>query len=320
MKRYEELRDSYNQKYSEHLATHKKTETQEKNWVSWDEYLGMVEKLKDSVQDLRKKKEWDKGDTLRYQNYLLSLLYSNYPLRNDFHDMEVITQRDFKKRSDNKNYFVIQTSKKPKYKIVLNEYKTSAKYKQQVILIDDPILTKAIDTWLSRRSTAGSAFIVSPSSTDLARPISSNELTKVLISLSSQWLDGKRVGSSLLRHIYLSDKYSDTLKEQGDDAKLMMHSKSMQEGYIKSDWCVVSAWLFCRVVQTYWNWILVSEIDIVTTTTNDGDSDEVHDTQCTSTEHFGATGDFGGNVTGFRHRKSQKFSDLYHTCLSIDAE
>ena len=69
VKRYEELRDSYNQKYSEHLATHKKTETQEKNWVSWDEYLGMVEKLKDSVQDLRKKKEWDKGDTLRYQNY-----------------------------------------------------------------------------------------------------------------------------------------------------------------------------------------------------------------------------------------------------------
>ena len=147
--------------------------------------------------------------------------------------MEVITQRDFKKRSDNKNYFVIQTSKKPKYKIVLNEYKTSAKYKQQVILIEVPILTKAIDTWLARRSTAGSAFILSPSSTD--RPISSNELTKVLISLSSQWLDGKRVGSSLLRHIYLSDKYSDTLKEQGDDAKLMMHSKSMQEGYIKSD-------------------------------------------------------------------------------------
>ena len=233
VKRYEELRDSYNQKYSEHLATHKKTETQEKNWVSWDEYLGMVEKLKDSVQDLRKKKEWDKGDTLRYQNYLLSLLYSNYPLRNDFHDMEVITQRDFKKRSDNKNYLVIQTSKKPKYKIVLNEYKTSAKYKQQVILIDDPILTKAIDTWLSRRSTAGTAFIVSPSDSD--RAITSNELTKVLISLSSQWLDGKRVGSSLLRHIYLSDKYSDTLKEQGDDAKLMMHSKSMQEGYIKSD-------------------------------------------------------------------------------------
>ena len=52
VKRYEELRDSYNQKYSEHLATHKKTETHEKNWVSWNEYLGMVGKLKDSVQDL----------------------------------------------------------------------------------------------------------------------------------------------------------------------------------------------------------------------------------------------------------------------------
>ena len=44
----------------------------------------------------------------------------------------------------------------------------------------------------------------------------------------------KKIGSSMLRHFYLSEKYFDKVKEMADDAKNMSHSLSMQKDYIKN--------------------------------------------------------------------------------------
>ena len=43
----------------------------------------------------------------------------------------------------------------------------------------------------------------------------------------------RRLGSSLLRHSYLSHKYGEEANEKEKDADLMMHSVAMQDGYIK---------------------------------------------------------------------------------------
>ena len=43
----------------------------------------------------------------------------------------------------------------------------------------------------------------------------------------------RRLGSSLLRHSYLSHKYGEEADEKEKDADLMMHSVAMQDGYIK---------------------------------------------------------------------------------------
>jgi len=43
----------------------------------------------------------------------------------------------------------------------------------------------------------------------------------------------KKIGSSLLRHIYLTDKYGDKLKEQKKSAENMAHSLKTQKEYIK---------------------------------------------------------------------------------------
>jgi hypothetical protein len=53
--------------------------------------------------------------------------------------------------------------------------------------------------------------------------------------VSSHFIPGKRLGLSLLRHIYLSSKYGDEVAEKAEDADLMMHSLAMQDGYIKED-------------------------------------------------------------------------------------
>jgi hypothetical protein len=39
----------------------------------------------------------------------------------------------------------------------------------------------------------------------------------------------------MLRHIYLSSKYGDDLKEREKDAKIMGHSLQTQKDYIKND-------------------------------------------------------------------------------------
>ena len=44
----------------------------------------------------------------------------------------------------------------------------------------------------------------------------------------------RSLGSSLLRHSYLSHKYADVNEEKQADADLMGHSQAMQDGYIKN--------------------------------------------------------------------------------------
>jgi hypothetical protein len=48
---------------------------------------------------------------------------------------------------------------------------------------------------------------------------------------------GKNIGSSMLRHIYLSEKYN--IDEMKKDADQMGHSLSLQKEYMKSDKPVV---------------------------------------------------------------------------------
>jgi len=42
----------------------------------------------------------------------------------------------------------------------------------------------------------------------------------------------KKVGSSMLRHIFLTDKYKDTLEEMKKDSVAMGHSTSQQRDYV----------------------------------------------------------------------------------------
>ena len=47
---------------------------------------------------------------------------------------------------------------------------------------------------------------------------------------------GKKIGSSLLRNIFLTDKYNDNAKEMADDVKAMgTSSNTATNNYIKTD-------------------------------------------------------------------------------------
>ena len=70
-------------------------------------------------------------------------------------------------------------------------------------------------------------FLVSSDGTPITAV---NAITRVLNRIF-----GKKVGSSMLRHIYLSNKYGDKLEEMKDDAEKMAHSLAQQKESIKTD-------------------------------------------------------------------------------------
>ena len=229
IEQYEVLRDKYQKEYNDIMSAHSKTDTQEKNWITWETYLSMIEKVYETVKSFEKNTEWTETQLLKYQEYLLLNLYRVSPLRHDFHDMAVKNHRQFNslnKSGTKDNYIVVPAN--GRYKFILNDYKTSAKYKQQILEIKDIKLKKIIKLFL-KHNTSG-YFIVSP--TNISKAIDTNNLTKVLIGLSVKYT-GKRVGSSMLRHIYLTTHIGPQLQEQAELAKMMGHSPEMQSGYVK---------------------------------------------------------------------------------------
>eukprot|EP01052_Picozoa_sp_SAG31_P049806 SAG31_NODE_11080_length_1068_cov_1.282766_1_plen_133_part_01 len=92
--KYIETRDKLNAEYSDQQATHKKSDTQEKNWVDFTEYVAKVDEIGKGLDYLFKKKEWSNSEKRKYQEWLLTKLYTVYQLRNDF-VMKIVTKSQF---------------------------------------------------------------------------------------------------------------------------------------------------------------------------------------------------------------------------------
>ena len=223
---YEKERDKYNENYQNLMKDHTKTESQEKNWVDWPDYVTMVEKMKRETTSLKSTQTWTMADKMKFQDYLVALLYQNYPLRNDF-VAKLIGKREYNRLTDDDtretNYVATNGSS---FTLVINEYKTSQKYGRKEIPMDDGQVKRALRKWF-RHNDSGSLLINSHN-----KPMQANGVSKLLTRVGQQRL-GRYLGSSLLRHSYLSHKYKAVTLEKQKDADLMMHSEAMQQAYIK---------------------------------------------------------------------------------------
>jgi hypothetical protein len=198
------------------------TETQKKNWTT-------MASLKKVAVDYRKEvnKIMDRGspfskkDIATYQEYLLSMLYTEMPpLRNDYAGM-VITYDETNLDADT-NYFVV--GEEVCY-FVLNNYKTKKQYGSQIIDIPEEVYP-VVTAWLGLNPTK--FFLINNKN----NPLNSNGLTKLLNKVFSS--TGKKISSGLLRHIYLSERYEANEKKKMKDAKSMLHSVATQQKvYVK---------------------------------------------------------------------------------------
>jgi hypothetical protein len=233
IQKYEKERDKYNAEYSELVQSHSKTDRQKEMWIEWPDYLKIVQQLQSEVQHY-KPGDWTKSMSALFQDYLIALLYSKYPLRNDFAHVNVITKGVFGglTLAEKKKHNYLVKHKTNKYFLVLNEYKTSAKYGEKRIELDEVVL-KPLRKWLRHNPT--DTLLINGK----GEPMTSNGITKSLARIGNRYR-GKPFGSSILRHSYLSHKYADSVakakaeeKEKEEDADLMGHSVQMQEDYVK---------------------------------------------------------------------------------------
>ena len=228
LKEYEKLRDGYNEEYAEQVQSHTKTDRQKAIWVDWVDYLEIVDKLRGEVKRF-KPGQWDDKQKMAYQDYLLALFYSKFPLRNDLSETKIITKKQYNQLTEEekkKANFVVKHHSN-RYFLLLNAYKTSAKYGEKKLELDGVVL-KALRKWL-RHSGSDYLFINTQ-----GQPLSSNGITKILNRIGRRFR-GKPFGSSILRHSYLSHKYGKINQEKEKDADIMGHSISTQSDYVKKD-------------------------------------------------------------------------------------
>jgi len=210
----------------------KKTEKQEKNWLSYDELVEIMNKLRKRVNydGLLKKSELSKKEFDLMQQWVVASLYllepdHNPPVRLDYAEMEIISDKDYNKiENPKKNYLVIK-SRNNKY-FAFNDYKTSRSYNEKEIKVG-PKLNSVINNWLRYNK---SGHLLLNANRD---PLSSNGLTKLLNKIFGG--TGKKVSVSMIRHAYLSNRYEADNEDKKKIAEAMMHSTSQQKEYIKED-------------------------------------------------------------------------------------
>jgi hypothetical protein len=199
-----------------------KTEKQKENWISWEEVKEKGDALGSAVAGFGKKRTITEQEFETLLHYTILALYTEtQPRRNqDYLDMMVV--KSMPKNADH-NYLVITKGKPSKF--IFNVYKTAKKYGQQTLDIP-PTLAEILKLYLKfhpQKKQTPHNFLVSYDGSPI---VAQNAITRVLNKVF-----GKKVGSSMLRHIFLSTKYD--IKEMEKDASAMGHSIEEQKKYMK---------------------------------------------------------------------------------------
>jgi len=100
----------------------------------------------------------------------------------------------------------------------LGEYKTSQKYGVKEIKVGKKLNT-VLNVWLKYNK---SKHLILNANGDQITP---NSLTKLLIKIFEP--SGKKISSSMLRSIYISEKFPPQNEEKTKLADLMLHSKEI---------------------------------------------------------------------------------------------
>jgi hypothetical protein len=211
----------------------KKTEKQEKNWKEFEEIMDIQKNLSASVDKFKNNQDITKKEYNKLLELLvLSLFTLQEPRRNQDYLYMYFVRKDNPKMDKNKNYIFKDGNK---YGVIFNKYKTSKKYGSQSFTIENDELNNIIESYLKHHpdNTGKKSknweikFLVKASGEPLEQI---NSITRVLNRVI-----GADISSSMLRHIFLSYKYGDNLKDRIDTAEKMGHSKEQQTKYIKFD-------------------------------------------------------------------------------------
>jgi hypothetical protein len=209
------------------------SEKQSENWLSWDVVKAHMDRLTEEMKALPEGSKLTPGQWETCLSFMLLSLYTEFePRRNqDYQYMYVNKNEGKQSDSDKVNYLILDTKE-----FIFRKYKTAKTHGEQRFPIP-PALFKNIELYLSHHpiwnvvkgkkitSKMGFPFLATHDGSPL---LAVNSITRILNKIF-----GKRVGSTMLRHIYLSNKYD--VKEMNETAEKMGHTGAVQREYLKTE-------------------------------------------------------------------------------------
>lgn len=205
--------------YNDNLKTNNnKSEKQENEWITQEEVKQKYNELEEETRPLWKKKTLTTEEYNKLLSFIVLSLYVLQPPRRNLDYLKMIAVSKYKGNEDKDyNYFDISNKK-----MIFNNYKTKGTYQSQEIDVNDKLFI-ILCMWIKKFKIKD--FILQKDESELDK----NGITKILYKIFN-----KKVGSSMLRNIYLTDKYSDLNKEKEKDATAMGNSINVIDStYVK---------------------------------------------------------------------------------------
>jgi hypothetical protein len=172
------------------------TESQKKNYIPWKDVENIYKNLKIEAEPLFKLKELNVAQFKKLQDFVLLSLYVLISPRRSL-DYTAFKIRNVDKEKD--NYMLKKGSK---YFFIFNQYKNSSRMGQQQIEVPNN-LKNILLKWIDKNPYE---YLIVNS---IGKQITQSKLNEYLNSIF-----GKKIGSSMLRHIYLTEKFGDVNLEK----------------------------------------------------------------------------------------------------------
>ena len=209
-------------------STNTKSEAQEKNWLKWDEVEKHWNELKEKVDSFKSAKELSESQYNTLLQFVVLSLYVCLPPRRNEYQKMVISKTATEQSPTDINYLDWDGRR-----MIMNRYKTQKKEGQKIVPLPET-LQAVLSIYIKHhpliKGKMTKKFVPVPFLVfDDGKPLDQvNSITRILNKVF-----GKKVGSSMLRHIYVSSKYGEVNEEQKKDAEMMGHSVEMARDYIK---------------------------------------------------------------------------------------
>ena len=225
--KYYPLLDEYNKAGANNNT---KSETQEKNWITQDEVKEIYNKMTEEIKPLLQQKKVTSSEYTQLLNWVILSLYVTQPPRRN-KDYQLAHLLNGRQGTDTQFNYLNMGDEIWSF----NNYKTKGTYQCQEIKATPEIMS-VIKSFLPfhplikqfKKKDSEIPFLVNYPGEPIKQ---SNYITKVLNKIF-----GKKIGVSMLRNIFLTDKYSDKAKEMKEDASNMGTSVgTIESQYIKQD-------------------------------------------------------------------------------------
>ena len=208
--------------------TTKKSEKQEENWLSWDVIKGHLNRLHEEVQPYLSQPVVNASQWETLLSYMILSLYTEFaPRRNQDYQLMKVVKKESQATDENTNYLVLDGMK-----FIFNKYKTAKTHGRQTF--DVPSRLNDVFFIYFRFHPLLHGKKISVKTGEIPLLVNYNGTTLSAVNSITRILNrvfGKRIGATMLRHIYLSSKYD--VEAMNDDAEKMAHSSSVQHDYMK---------------------------------------------------------------------------------------